>query len=132
MPANTGLSEKTEIRLKQPKQYKVVMYNDDFTPMDVVVEILIDVFRKNYEEAVAIMMTVHKGQKAVVGVYCKDEGGQGGEDCPGAGISIPGGSGVIVRRCADYGEDRTRIKAADYDWRMKKFEDSKRSGRAAE
>ena len=59
MPANTGLSEKTEIRLKQPKQYKVVMYNDDFTPMDVVVEILIDVFRKNYEEAVAIMMTVH-------------------------------------------------------------------------
>ena len=69
MPANTGLSEKTEIRLKQPKQYKVVMYNDDFTPMDVVVEILIDVFRKNYEEAVAIMMTVHKGQKAVVGVY---------------------------------------------------------------
>ena len=72
MPANTGLSEKTEIRLKQPKQYKVVMYNDDFTPMDVVVEILIDVFRKNYEEAVAIMMTVHKGQKAVVGVYSYD------------------------------------------------------------
>ncbi|EFD00967.1 ATP-dependent Clp protease adaptor ClpS [Hungatella hathewayi] len=72
MPANTGLSEKTEIRLKQPKQYKVVMYNDDFTPMDVVVEILIDVFRKNYEEAVAIMMTVHKGQRAVVGVYSYD------------------------------------------------------------
>ena len=67
MPANTGLSEKTEIRLKQPKQYKVVMYNDD-----VVVEILIDVFRKNYEEAVAIMMTVHKGQKAVGGVYSYD------------------------------------------------------------
>ena len=134
MPANTGLSEKTEIRLKQPKQYKVVMYNDDFTPMDVVVEILIDVFRKNYEEAVAIMMTVHKESRGgrLFRRYCKDEGGQGGEDCPGAGISIPGRSGVIVRRCADYGEDRTRIKAADYDWRMKKFEDSKRSGRAAE
>ena len=33
---------------------------------------LIDVFRKNYEEAVAIMMTVHKGQRAVVGVYSYD------------------------------------------------------------
>lgn len=72
MPANTGLSERTEIRLKQPRQYKVVMYNDDFTPMDVVVEILTDVFHKNYEEAVAIMMMVHKGQKAVVGVYPYD------------------------------------------------------------
>ena len=69
MPANTGLAEKTEIRLKEPKQYKVVMYNDDFTPMDVVVEILVDVFHNNYEEAVSIMLEVHKGQKAVVGVY---------------------------------------------------------------
>lgn len=72
MPVRTDIAEKTEIRLKQPRQYKVVMYNDDFTPMDVVVEILIDVFRKNYEEAVSIMMMVHKGNRAVVGAYSYD------------------------------------------------------------
>lgn len=72
MPVNTEIKEKTEIRLKRPKQYKVVMYNDDFTPMDVVVDILTEVFHKNYEEAVAIMMTVHKGKKAVVGTYPYD------------------------------------------------------------
>ena len=69
---NTQLADKTDIKLKKPKKYKVVMYNDDFTPMDVVVDILTDVFHKSYEEAVAIMMTVHKGNKAVVGVYSYD------------------------------------------------------------
>lgn len=72
MPTNTGLAEKTEIRLKRPKPYKVVMYNDDFTPMDVVVDILMEVFHKNFDEAGAIMLAVHKGQKAVVGVYPYD------------------------------------------------------------
>ncbi len=69
---NTQLADKTDIKLKKPKKHKVVMYNDDFTPMDVVVDILTDVFHKSYEEAVAIMMTVHKGNKAVVGVYSYD------------------------------------------------------------
>jgi ATP-dependent Clp protease adaptor protein ClpS len=69
---NTQLADKTDIKLKKPKKYKVVMYNDDFTPMDVVVDILTDIFHKSYEEAVAIMMTVHKGNKAVVGVYSYD------------------------------------------------------------
>lgn len=72
MAVGTQILERTDIRLKRPKKYKVVMYNDDFTPMDVVVDILIDVFHKNYDEAVAIMMTVHKGNKAVVGVYSYD------------------------------------------------------------
>lgn len=72
MPTNTQLSEKTNTRLKRPKKYKVVMYNDDFTPMDVVVEILMEVFHKSYDEAVAVMLTVHKGNKAVVGLYSYD------------------------------------------------------------
>lgn len=72
MPSHTQLLEKTDMKLKEPKKYKVVMYNDDFTPMDVVVNILLEVFHKNYEEAVTIMMTVHKGNKAIVGVYSYD------------------------------------------------------------
>lgn len=72
MSTNTQLSEKTNARLKRPKKYKVVMYNDDFTPMDVVVEILTEVFHKNYDEAVAVMLAVHKSNKAVVGSYSYD------------------------------------------------------------
>ena len=72
MSTNTQLSEKTGTRLKRPRKYKVVMYNDDFTPMDVVVDILIEVFHKSQEEAVMLMLAVHKGQKAVVGQYTYD------------------------------------------------------------
>ena len=39
--------EKTKTKIKEPKRYKVVMYNDDFTPMDFVVYILVNIFRKN-------------------------------------------------------------------------------------
>lgn len=63
---------KSGMKLKEPKKYGVIMYNDDFTPMDFVVEILITVFHKNQEEAVTIMMAVHKGSKALVGAYSYD------------------------------------------------------------
>lgn len=65
-------SEKSKVRIKEPKKYKVVMYNDDFTPMDFVVYILENIFRKNHEDAFMIMMTVHKSGKAVVGIYSYD------------------------------------------------------------
>lgn len=64
--------EKTKTKIKEPKRYKVVMYNDDFTPMDFVVYILVNIFRKNQEDAVSIMMTVHKSGSAVVGIYSYD------------------------------------------------------------
>ena len=48
------------------------MYNDDFTPMDFVVNILIEVFRKTEQEAMAIMLAIHKGTKEVVGEYYYD------------------------------------------------------------
>lgn len=61
---------KTELR--EPKRYKVIMHNDDYTPMDFVVQILIEVFLKEKEEAVRIMFQVHKGGGAVVGTYSFD------------------------------------------------------------
>lgn len=70
--AATKFAQRTEIKVKKPDKYKVVMYNDDFTPMDMVVEILVTVFHKNYRDAVELMMAVHKGQKAVVGLYPYD------------------------------------------------------------
>ena len=51
--------EKTRIDIREPKRYRVIMHNDDFTSMDFVVEILIDIFRKDLLEAERLMMTVH-------------------------------------------------------------------------
>lgn len=72
MALQTKQDSKTSNKVKEPKLYKVVMYNDDFTTMDFVVNILEMIFQKEHEEAVAIMMQVHKSDRAVVGRYCYD------------------------------------------------------------
>ncbi|WP_281951374.1 ATP-dependent Clp protease adapter ClpS [Nitrosophilus kaiyonis] len=56
-------------KTKEPKLYKVFLLNDDYTTMDFVVEILCDIFHKSYEEAVQIMLLVHKNGKGLCGVY---------------------------------------------------------------
>ena len=61
--------EKVRTRLKEPKHYRVIMHNDDFTTMEFVVEILIDIFHKNQSEAERLMMRVHQSGMAAVGVY---------------------------------------------------------------
>ena len=64
--------ESTRIRIREPKQYKVIMHNDDFTTMDFVVDILMDIFHKNETEAERLMLLVHEVGKAVVGSYPYD------------------------------------------------------------
>jgi ATP-dependent Clp protease adaptor protein ClpS len=58
--------------LQRPKKYKVVLYNDDYTPMDLVTLILMSVFNKGKPEAESIMLRVHKQGKGVAGVYSKE------------------------------------------------------------
>lgn len=65
-----SMAENTKV--KEPGRYKVVMYNDDFTPMDFVVDILISIFHKSNEEATKLMLQVHQGTKAVIGTYTYD------------------------------------------------------------
>ncbi|MEG0295139.1 MAG: ATP-dependent Clp protease adaptor ClpS [Clostridium sp.] len=72
MATGSNIKEKNNIKIKEPKKYKVVMYNDDFTSMEFVVFVLMNIFRKSNEEAVNIMMMVHKGGKAIVGTYSYD------------------------------------------------------------
>lgn len=72
MTTGASIKERTNVKIKEPKRYKAVMYNDDFTPMDFVVDILMTIFKKNEEEAFQIMMTVHNSGKAIVGVYSYD------------------------------------------------------------
>jgi ATP-dependent Clp protease adaptor protein ClpS len=59
-------------KLKRPPMYKVVLLNDDYTPMDFVVEILETFFSMSREKATHIMLTVHVHGKAVCGIYTRD------------------------------------------------------------
>lgn len=52
-----------------PKQYKVILLNDDYTSMDFVIDILMNVFHKNYQQAETIMLDIHKKDKGLCGVY---------------------------------------------------------------
>ncbi|MDT8339140.1 MAG: ATP-dependent Clp protease adaptor ClpS [Sulfurimonas sp.] len=69
MATNTGLETIDEISLKYPKKYKVFILNDDYTSMDFVIDVLMSVFHKSFEEAEAIMLEVHKKDKGMCGVY---------------------------------------------------------------
>ncbi|NLK62349.1 MAG: ATP-dependent Clp protease adaptor ClpS [Fusobacteria bacterium] len=70
------VKEKTQVKVKnkydEPKQYKVILLNDDYTTMDFVVLILITIFKKKENEAVEIMLKIHTSGSAVVGVYSFD------------------------------------------------------------
>lgn len=56
----------------EPENYKVILLNDDFTPMDFVVYILISIFNKSQEEAESLMLRVHRIGQAPVGIYVYD------------------------------------------------------------
>ena len=58
--------------MREPRRYKVTIYNDDFTTMEFVVLILTTVFRKTEAEAEALMLQVHHSDKAIVGIYSYD------------------------------------------------------------
>ncbi len=58
--------------LRRPSMYKVVLLNDDFTPMDFVVEILTTFFAMGEEKATQVMLAVHTQGKAVCGVFTRD------------------------------------------------------------
>ena len=65
----TGLATKTRPATKKPSLYRVLLLNDDYTPMEFVVEILVRIFRKSPEDAAKIMLHVHQRGVGVCGVY---------------------------------------------------------------
>jgi ATP-dependent Clp protease adaptor protein ClpS len=60
------------VDLKEPRRYKVTIYNDDFTTMEFVIKVLTQVFFKSAQEAEQLMLQVHHADKAVVGIYTYD------------------------------------------------------------
>ena len=66
-----SVTEKKQ-RIDKPSSYEVLLLNDDYTPMDFVVELLQGFFKYDYESAVQIMLQIHNNQSARVGVYSKE------------------------------------------------------------
>ena len=67
----TVMDRQTE-RVQPPKMYRVVLLNDDYTPMEFVVMVLQEYFHKDQESAMRIMLQVHLEGKGVCGVFTKD------------------------------------------------------------
>jgi len=67
--SNTGVVVRTRPKTKKPSMYKVLMLNDDYTPMEFVVHVLERFFNKNREEATRIMLHVHQKGVGVCGVF---------------------------------------------------------------
>ncbi|MDP4143710.1 MAG: ATP-dependent Clp protease adaptor ClpS [Bacillota bacterium] len=72
MSQKTSVSEKTRLLQKSPKLYKVIMHNDDYTTMEFVIDVLVNIFRKTPVEATKIMYDVHKNGIGIAGVFPYD------------------------------------------------------------
>ena len=69
---NTDVIEKKEEVLDDPGMYRVIMYNDDYTTMEFVVSVLVNVFKNTVEQATKIMLNIHQNGQATVGIYTYD------------------------------------------------------------
>jgi ATP-dependent Clp protease adaptor protein ClpS len=65
----TGIITRTKVRTKKPSLYKVLLLNDDYTPMEFVVHVLERFFGKGRDEATRIMLHVHQKGVGICGVY---------------------------------------------------------------
>ena len=67
---NSDVGIDDALKVDEPKKYKVLLHNDDYTTMEFVVLVLEDVFNKSTAEAHEIMMKVHEKGVGVCGIYC--------------------------------------------------------------
>jgi ATP-dependent Clp protease adaptor protein ClpS len=66
---DVGLEQKTRQRVEPPPMYRVVLHNDDYTPMDFVIDVLSRFFNLQYEQATEIMLKVHYEGKGICGTF---------------------------------------------------------------
>ncbi|MBF0426332.1 MAG: ATP-dependent Clp protease adapter ClpS [Magnetococcales bacterium] len=66
---DSDLLTDSDQQVQEPHLYKVILLNDDFTPMDFVVKLLVDVFRKSTAEATRIMLNVHQQGRGLCGIF---------------------------------------------------------------
>lgn len=63
------LDEKIKVTVQEPKRWKVIILNDDSTPMDFVISVLVEIFKHNPDSAKDIMLQVHETGSGIAGVY---------------------------------------------------------------
>lgn len=68
----SDIKERSLTGVRPPRKFIVYIYNDDFTTMDFVVNVLTIVFHKSEEDAYSLMMKVHHSDKAAIGIYSYD------------------------------------------------------------
>jgi ATP-dependent Clp protease adaptor protein ClpS len=64
-----NIEEVTDNKLKEPKKYKVLVYNDDFTTIEFVISLLMTIFKHSQNSAVELTKRVHNEGKAIAGIY---------------------------------------------------------------
>ncbi len=69
---STEITTESITDLQEPTLYCVILHNDDYTPMDFVIHVLMELFDKSYEKAYDIMMEVHLKNRGVAGCYPKE------------------------------------------------------------
>jgi len=70
--AQNELDLDLDLDIIHPKMYKVILHNDDYSTFDFVIEVLMQIFNKNKDEAVDLTLKVDREGYAVVGIYPKD------------------------------------------------------------
>lgn len=70
--SDSSIRERQNTHINEPRRFKVIIYNDDFTTMDFVVRVLREVFYKPFADAKQLMLDVHNKGQAIVGIYTYD------------------------------------------------------------
>ena len=64
-----AVKQKTAVELRYPPRYDVIIFNDDYTQVEFVIKLLVEIFNKNVDTAKELTMTVHEHGQAVAGTY---------------------------------------------------------------
>lgn len=70
--SSEGVLERQEEKVSQPPMYKVILLNDDYTPMEFVIDVMTDIFKKTQAEAELVTVQIHFEGKGICGIYSKD------------------------------------------------------------
>jgi ATP-dependent Clp protease adaptor protein ClpS len=69
---DSNVQEKRRVVIKPPDLFNVVLLNDNYTPMEFVIKVLVEIFHKSPEQATQIMLSVHNAGSGVAGTYIED------------------------------------------------------------
>ena len=70
--SQADLATEVRIKVKEPSMFKVVLHNDDYTPMDFVIQVLVQIFGFTPAEAMKITVAVHEQGRGICGVFTKE------------------------------------------------------------